>query len=109
MERVFIPLHVKSDYSLGYGTASVDELVDRAAALGYRSLALTDLENLYGQVRFHHRCRQRGLLPITGVEFRPGFDGRRPGGQGRPGGAPGHGSQRVPQSVPYRCRRRGGT
>ncbi|HJV65959.1 MAG TPA: PHP domain-containing protein, partial [Geomonas sp.] len=74
---MFVPLHVKSDYSLGYGTASLDELVERAAALGYRSLALTDLENLYGQVRFHYLCRQHGIQPITGVELRPGFDGRR--------------------------------
>ena len=44
---MFIPLHVKIDYSLGYGTASIDELVERAAALGYSTLALTDLENLY--------------------------------------------------------------
>jgi DNA polymerase III subunit alpha len=74
---MFIPLHVKSDYSLGYGTASIDELVERAVALGYRSLALTDLENLYAQVRFHHNCRLHGIKPITGVELRPGFDGRR--------------------------------
>ena len=55
---------------------TVDELVERAAALGYRSLALTDLENLYGQVRFHDRCRQHRIRPITGIELRPGFEGR---------------------------------
>ena len=74
---MFVPLHVKSDYSLGYGTASVDELVDRAVMLGYPALALTDIENLYGQVRFHHQCRLRGIRPVTGLELRPGFDGRR--------------------------------
>jgi DNA polymerase III subunit alpha len=72
----FAPLHVKSDYSLGYGTASIEYLVARAAALGYRSLALTDLENLYGQFHFHHLCRLYGIRPITGIELRPGFDGR---------------------------------
>jgi DNA-directed DNA polymerase III PolC len=74
---MFTPLHVKSDYSLGYGTAAVDELVAAAAALGYRTLALTDLENLYGQVRFHHQCSRHGIRPLTGIELRPGFDGRR--------------------------------
>jgi DNA polymerase III alpha subunit len=73
---MFVPLHVKSDYSIGYGTASVDELVAKAAALGYRAVALTDLENLYGQVRFHRQCRLHGIRPITGVELRPGFDPR---------------------------------
>lgn len=81
---MFIPLHVKSDYSLGYGTASVDELVDRAAVLGYDTLGLTDLENLYGQVRFHHACRARGLRALTGLELRREFDGRRNFGR-RPG------------------------
>jgi DNA-directed DNA polymerase III PolC len=73
---MFVPLHVKSDYSLAYGAASIDELVERAAALGYRSLALTDLENLYGQVQFHHKCRLHGIHPIAGIELRRGFAGR---------------------------------
>ncbi|RJQ80631.1 MAG: DNA polymerase III subunit alpha [Desulfobacteraceae bacterium] len=79
---MFTPLHVKSDYSLGFGTAAVDELAVRAAELGYRAIALTDIENLYGQVRFHAQCRARGLRALTGVELRPDFEsGRRPGGR----------------------------
>lgn len=54
---MFVPLHTKSHHSLGYGNASVDELVERAAELGYHALVLTDLENLYGQVKFHRLCR----------------------------------------------------
>lgn len=71
-----VPLHVKSHYSLGYGTAAPGELVDRARHAGLPALALTDLENLYGQIEFHHLCRHRGLRPVTGVELRPGFEGR---------------------------------
>jgi DNA-directed DNA polymerase III PolC len=78
---MFVPLHVKSDYSLGYGTASIDELVERAVALGYTSLALTDLENLYGQVQFHHKCRLHGIHPVTGIELRRGFTGRHSPGR----------------------------
>lgn len=69
---MFAPLHLKSAYSLGFGCAGIDELVRRAARLGYRSLALTDLENLYGQVRFQHHCRQHGIHPICGLELRTG-------------------------------------
>jgi hypothetical protein len=57
-----ILLHAKSHYSLGYGTSSPADLVETAAALGYRTVALTDLENLYGQVQFHHLCRLRPLV-----------------------------------------------
>ncbi len=77
----FVPLHVKSDYSLGYGAASIPELVARAAACGFTALALTDLENLYGQVHFHARCRAAGIRAITGLELRPGFSGRNEPGQ----------------------------
>lgn len=73
---MFVPLHVKSYYSLGYGTASIDELVDEASMLGFSALALTDLENLSGQVQFHYRCCAKGIKPITGLELRAGFDGR---------------------------------
>ncbi len=74
---MFVPLHIKSEYSLGFGTASVEELAMRAAAFGYGAIALTDLENMAEQVRFHYQCRAVGIRAITGIELRPGFDGRR--------------------------------
>ncbi len=57
---VLVPLHVKSHYSLGCGKASIRELVHAAASAGLPSLALTDLENLYGQIQFHHACGRGG-------------------------------------------------
>src|SRR5947209_16721128 len=76
---MFAPLHIKSHYSPGYGTASVEELVSRAHAYGYPALALTDVENLYGQVQFHHAARHYGIKPITGVELRAGYGSRAVG------------------------------
>src|SRR5437870_5388369 len=73
---MFAPLHTKSEHSPGYGTASVDELLRRAAAHGYPALALTDVENLYGQVKFHHAACLLGVKPITGVELRSGYEPR---------------------------------
>lgn len=72
-----VPLHVKSHYSLGVGTASVEALVDRAAGLGHRVLALTDLDSLAAQPRFHDRCRSRDLPEgcLTVVEVRQSGDG----------------------------------
>jgi DNA-directed DNA polymerase III PolC len=67
------PLHVKSEFSAGYGTASVEELGRRAADLGYPALALTDVEYLYGQVRLHHAARAHGVKAITGVELRAAY------------------------------------
>ncbi|MBZ5712289.1 PHP domain-containing protein [Nannocystis pusilla] len=76
-------LHVKSEYSLGQGTATPSELVRRASDYGYSALALTDVETLAGQVEFHHAAGAAGIRAITGVELRDGF------GPGELGGARG--------------------
>ena len=68
--RTFVPLHVCSHWSLGYGAASVPRLVDRAAELELRTLALTDRGSLAGQLRFQRACLARGIRPLTGVELR---------------------------------------
>src|SRR3954454_11585358 len=74
----FISLHVKSHHSIGLGTASIPELVQRslqyAGRTGVAALGLTDLENLRGQLEFHAACRGRGLRPLSGVELRRGFE-----------------------------------
>lgn len=80
---MFAALHVKSEYSLGQGTATPTELVRRAAEYGYSALALTDVETLAGQVEFHHAARAWGLRAIAGVELRDEFV---PGELGRPQG-----------------------
>lgn len=70
---VLIPLHTRSRHSLGFGTASVEELAARAASLGLHSLAVTDIETMAGQIRFHDACAAAGIKPITGVELRSGY------------------------------------
>ncbi|WP_434425338.1 PHP domain-containing protein [Nannocystis pusilla] len=80
---MFAALHVKSEYSLGQGTATPTELVRRAAEYGYSALALTDVETLAGQVEFHHAARAWGLRAIAGVELRDDFV---PGELGRESG-----------------------
>ena len=74
MNTSFVPLFVRSAWSLGRGTARVEDLAERAARLGLPGLALSDSENIYGQVAFHHAVRARGLRPITGatIELREG-------------------------------------
>jgi DNA-directed DNA polymerase III PolC len=68
----FAPLRVRSHGSLLYGLASPEALVERALALGYRALALTDRDNLYLAVRFWQAARAGGLRPLPGAEIRSG-------------------------------------
>lgn len=65
----FAHLHVHSWYSSVTGIASVAELVERAATLGYSALALTDDSTTAGIPEFVKECRQRAIKPIIGVEL----------------------------------------
>jgi DNA-directed DNA polymerase III PolC len=65
----FTPLRVRSHGSLLHGVASPEALIQRALALGYRALALTDRDNLYLSVRFYQRARAEGLTPLLGAEL----------------------------------------
>lgn len=63
------PLLVSSCYSFHYGTAQIDALVARAATLGYKALALTDRNSVYGIPAFIGACSQVGIRPILGTEL----------------------------------------
>jgi DNA polymerase-3 subunit alpha len=59
----FVHLHVHTDYSLLDGACRIDRLMDRAAALGMKAMALTDHGNLYGAIEFYNRPRPRASSP----------------------------------------------
>ncbi|MEI6625509.1 MAG: error-prone DNA polymerase [Thermoleophilia bacterium] len=65
----YVELHCHSAYSFLDGVAQPDELVDRAAALGYSALALTDHDNLCAALPFAHAAQAAGLQAITGCEL----------------------------------------
>lgn len=69
MPEPFTHLHVASGYSMRYGTAHPQDLVERAAEQGMDSLALTDRDGVYGAVRFVKACQAAGIRPILGVEL----------------------------------------
>ena len=65
----FVHLHVRSEHSHLYGASRLDELIAAALGLGYRELALTDRNGMYGSVAFYRKAREAGLKPILGVEL----------------------------------------
>ena len=64
----FTHLHVHTEYSLLDGSAKIQELVARAAALGMDSLAITDHGAMYGVVEFYKAAKAVGIKPILGCE-----------------------------------------
>ncbi|MEM6817872.1 MAG: error-prone DNA polymerase [Pseudomonadota bacterium] len=66
----YVELHTLSNFSFLRGASHPEELVQQAASLGYRGLALTDLCSLSGIVRAHSAAEACDLKLITGAEFR---------------------------------------
>lgn len=63
-------LNVHSQYSLRYGTLSVEKLVEQARIMGIEQMALTDINNSTGAMEFIRECREKHIKAITGIEFR---------------------------------------
>jgi error-prone DNA polymerase len=68
----YAELHCKTNFSFLEGASHPDELVDRAAELGYAALAITDRNSLAGVVRAHGAAKQVGLKLLIGAEITPG-------------------------------------
>ena len=66
MEAVnFVHLHLHSEYSLSDGIIRIEDLVNRTLEMGYPAVALTDLSNLFGLIKFYRLAREKGIKPIT--------------------------------------------
>src|SRR5690625_3734206 len=74
-----VPNHVYSKYSLLYSINRIDHLVKKAKALGYESLALSDLHVMYGIVPFYKTCIAHGIKPIIGLEVSVQYEEERVG------------------------------
>ncbi len=89
MSAEFAHLHVASGFSMRYGTAMPEALVERAAQHRQPILALTDRDGLYGAVRFVRAATAAGVAPVLGVDLAVGPDAMGPdpaGGGTRAGG-----------------------
>jgi DNA polymerase III subunit alpha len=65
----FVHLHLHTEYSLLDGACRLDRLMERAHALNFSSLAITDHGVLYGAIDFYQAAREKGIKPIIGCEM----------------------------------------
>ena len=70
MTPAYAELHCVSNFTFLRGASHPEELVVRAAALGYRALAITDECSVAGIVRAHVAARDLDIKLIVGSEFR---------------------------------------
>ncbi|HEY1211035.1 MAG TPA: DNA polymerase III subunit alpha [Terracidiphilus sp.] len=77
----FTHLHLHTEYSLLDGACDLAKLMERVAALGQKSVAMTDHGNIYGAVHFFEEAKKKGIKPILGCELyiSKNEDHRQPG------------------------------
>ena len=66
----YAELHCISNFTFLRGASRPEELVERAAQLGYAALAITDECSLAGIVRAHIAAKEYQLKLLVGAEFR---------------------------------------
>ncbi|MCM8627094.1 DNA polymerase III subunit alpha, partial [Accumulibacter sp.] len=64
----FIHLRLHSEYSVTDGIVRLDDGIARALRVGMPALALTDLANVFGLVKFHSAARGKGIKPLHGCD-----------------------------------------
>src|SRR6201993_4638512 len=72
----YAELHAHSAFSFLDGASTPEELVEEAARLGLRALALTDHDGLYGAVRFAEAAAELDLRTVFGAELSLGSGAR---------------------------------
>ena len=64
----FVHLRLHSEFSITDGIVRIDEAVERAVADGMPALAITDLANVFGMVKFYKAARAAGVKPVIGCD-----------------------------------------
>ncbi len=65
-------LNTHSYYSLRYGTMEPERIVELARKNGVQAMALADINNTMGTLDFVKLCKESGIHPIAGIDFRNG-------------------------------------
>lgn len=64
----FVHLRLHSEYSVSDSIVRLDEALEAARCDAMPALALTDLSNVFGLVKFYLAAREKGIKPIAGCD-----------------------------------------
>ncbi len=67
----YVEIDCTTNFSFLQGASHPEELVVRAAELGYRALAITDEHSLAGVVRAHAAAKSAGIKLLVGARIKP--------------------------------------
>ena len=78
---MFVHLRIHTEFSVVDGTNRIDEITAAAALDGQPALAISDLSNLFGTVKFYKAARSNGVKPLIAADVWvqvPGRDSAAP-------------------------------
>ena len=67
MQTSFIHLRVSSEFSISRGLLRINEIIENAQKLNMPAVALSDLNNMFGMVKFFKKAEAAGIKPIAGT------------------------------------------
>ena len=97
----FVPLHCHTSFSRLDGLSKIEDFVQEARRMGFRSLAITDHGNVGGWINFYRECTKKKdkkdkeipyptIKPIFGEEYYLSRDHLKGGKEGSPDGRKGN-------------------
>ena len=66
---MFVHLRIHTEFSVVDGTNRIDDVVQAAKKDQQPALAITDLSNLFGAIKFYKEARGKGIKPVIGAEI----------------------------------------
>ncbi|MGN1056959.1 MAG: DNA polymerase III subunit alpha [Comamonas sp.] len=78
---MFVHLRLHTEFSVIDGTCRINDVINAAATDGQPALAITDLNNMFGGLKFYKAGRGKGVKPILGAELN--MEGLQGGPQSR--------------------------
>ncbi len=69
MSTPFVHLHLHTEFSLADGIVRIDDLVKTVASQSMPAVAMTDLSNVFGMVKFYRAALAAGVKPIIGSDI----------------------------------------
>ena len=65
----FVNLYIETEYTMLGSSLKISELVEYASINNVSSLAITDLDNMHGVIKFYTKCLEHNIKPIIGLHL----------------------------------------
>lgn len=65
----FVNLYIETEYTMLHSSIKIKDLIAQAKTDGYQALAITDLNNMHGVLKFYDTCKAYKIKPIIGLQL----------------------------------------